>query len=357
MQNNKTIGIVGATGIVGLTLIDILCKNNYSNNLKLSASDKSIGKVLEISNNNFNLVKLDDSFFDDINFVFFCTDTDISKKWVPFAMQKNIFITDCSSAFRMCSDVPLIIPEINGNLIEKCNGLVASPNCVSSLLSMCLFPLINNLSNINKIYVTTYQAVSGAGLAGIKELELQTKQFSNGEELFVNTFKSQIYGNCFSHNSQIDINNGYNEEELKVINETNKILNTNIEISPTCVRVPVFTSHSLDVTIIFENSVNEKDIRNTLNKFNGVQILDDRLNNNFPEPFLTSGKTDVLIGRIRPDFSDKTNKIYKLWICGDQLLKGASYNAFQIFKKYEDIMNLITDSNFKLQTIKTSYNY
>lgn len=340
---NINIGIVGATGLVGTILIDLLCNEGYGNNLKLCASDNSIGKILQVSNYSFELVALNESFFNTIDFVFFCADTETSKKWVNIALEKGVFVTDSSSAFRMYDDVPLVIPEINKHLIQTCHGIISSPNCSTSLLCMIAYPLHKNLSEIEEIYVTTYQAVSGAGLDGMKELSDQAKQYSQGEDVISKTFKSQIFGNCFSHNSAMDEDSGYNEEEIKMIQETRKILNSDIKVSPTCVRIPVFRSHSLDVTIKFKNSVNEHDIRKTLSEFDGVKVIDDRKNNKFPEPLLSSGQTDVFVGRIRNEYWDTTDKIYKLWICGDQLLKGASYNAFQIFKEYKKLINDINN--------------
>lgn len=326
------IGIVGATGIVGSTLIDILIKNDYKN-LKLCASDVNVNKDFVINNQHFKLQQLNEDFFNNLYVVFFCTDNDISGKWIPYVKNLSIFVIDNSSAFRMDADVPLIVPEINKDLIDCSNGIIANPNCCAVLLCMTLYPLLK-LSKIKALDISTYQAVSGAGIIGMKELELQTKQIAKGEECEKLKFKSQIYGNCFSHNSNVDINSGYNDEEIKISNEIQKILNAEIKISATCVRVPVFRSHSIDVRIEFVDPVKESDIVDVLKNFNGLKIIDDRILNKFPEPLDASNQTDVLVGRIRKGMNDETNTIYKLFICGDQILKGASYNAFQIFKEY-----------------------
>lgn len=343
IENIFNIGLVGATGIVGKTLLTILCNNGYSRqqhiknikNIRVCASDTSIGSSINICENEFILEKLDDDFFSNINVVFFCADTNTSLKWIPFAQKKGIFIIDNSSAFRMDPHVPLIIPEINGHLIESSNGIIANPNCCTALLCMILYPL-SKLSKIQRVDVSTYQAVSGAGIAGMNELVTQSKEYVNGEPLTIKTFGSQIYGNCFSHNTPIDLTNGYCEEELKISYETTKIIPDIKEVSATCIRVGVYTSHSESVKIVFENSVEESDIVESLNKFSGVTVLDDREHNKFPEPILASGKTDVFVGRIRKDLFDKSGKTYNLFLCGDQLLKGASWNAFQIFKQYEN---------------------
>jgi aspartate-semialdehyde dehydrogenase len=335
--NSLKIGVIGATGLVGKTLLTILCDHGYAQNIKTCASDSSIGTVLNINKNNtynFVLEQLTTNFFSDIDVVFFCADTDTSLVWVPYAQKKGIFVIDNSSAFRMNSDIPLIVPEINRHLIETSKGIIANPNCCTALLCMVLYPL-TKLSTILRVDVCTYQAVSGAGIAGITELETQSKEYINGEPLTKKTFGSQIYGNCFSHNTPIDVETGFCEEELKISHETTKIIPTIKEVSATCIRIGVYTSHSESIKLVFENPVEELDVIESLKNFAGVTVIDDRINNTFPEPVLASGNTNVFVGRIRKDLYDKSGKIYKLFLCGDQLLKGASWNAFQIFKEYE----------------------
>jgi aspartate-semialdehyde dehydrogenase len=320
------IGIVGATGMVGFELIKILLNNGYSD-LQLCASDTSIDTNLY----GYKLLKLDDIFFDLVHITFFCTENDISKKWIPVALSKNNYVIDNSSEFRMDKDVPLIVPEINSYLLNKTSKLIANPNCTAAILCMTLHPLLG-LSKIKRVDVSTYQAVSGAGKAGMDELDKQMKQYVEKDAVTSKIFNSQIVNNCFSHNSSIDKESGYNGEELKIINETQKILNNyDMEISATCVRIPVMRAHCESVKIVFENSVIDDDIRKVLSSFEGITIIDDREHNIFPEPILCSGKTNVFVGRIRKDYYDKENKIYHMFICGDQLMKGAAYNAYQIF--------------------------
>lgn len=343
-MNCSKIGVIGATGLVGKTLLTILCNHGYVKNIKACASDLSVGTVLKIDTNNVinNLIleQLTTNFFSGLNVVFFCADTSTSLKWIPYAQNKGIFVIDNSSAFRMDPNVPLIVPEINGHLIETSNGVIANPNCCTALLCMVLYPL-TKLSTILRVDVCTYQAVSGAGIAGITELETQSKQYVNGVPLTTSTFGSQIYGNCFSHNTPIDKETGFCEEELKISYETTKIIPTIAEVSATCVRVGVYTSHSESIKLVFENLVEESDVIESLRNFDGVTVVDDRTNNKFPEPVLASGNTNVFVGRIRRDLHDKSGKVYKLFLCGDQLLKGASWNAFQIFKEYETIVDRI----------------
>jgi aspartate-semialdehyde dehydrogenase len=197
---------------------------------------------------------------------------------------------------------------------------------------MLLFPLIK-LTRIKKINVSTYQAVSGAGKNGIQELERQINEYHENSPITVSTFKSQIFGNCFSHNTKIDPETRYNDEELKIIQETKKILNNqDIKISATCIRVPVFRVHTQTVSIKFEDKITYSQIVDILQNTNGVKIIDDIENNQFPEPIIATNKTDIFVGRIREDINN-SGKLWHFMICGDQLLKGASYNAYQIYEK------------------------
>lgn len=330
----NNIGIVGSTGLIGTELLHILVRHGY--NIKICASDKNIGNTLELNSKSYVLKKLDESFFDDMKIVFFCSDSDISKKWIPVALEKRLIIIDNSSEFRMTENVPLVIPEINLNLIKTIvdngYGIIANPNCSTVILCMILKPLLS-LSKIIRVDVSTYQAVSGAGSIAMDELENQIRQYSNGDVVTPVVFKSQILMNCFSHNSSINIETNYNGEEEKIINETRKILDSDMEISATCVRIPVMRSHCESVKIVFENPVNETDLIQSLEKFDGVKIANDVENNKFPEPLNVSGHTEIYVGRIRKDYFDKSGKTYHMFICGDQILKGAAWNAFQIFHK------------------------
>ena len=221
---------------------------------------------------------------------------------------------------------PLIVPEINFNTIS--GNIIANPNCCTIILCMLLYPL-NSISKIERVIVSTYQAISGAGYKCINELNTQIKQYNNNQEITKNYLKSQCFNNVFSHDTDIDINNGYNGEENKIINETKKILNiSDLKITATCIRVPVFRSHCESVNVTFKDNINESDIRNILNTFPGVSILDDRNNNNFPESIKSELKDNILIGRIRKDLSEKNS--YNFFISGDQLRKGAALNAIQI---------------------------
>lgn len=329
-MTNECIGIIGATGVVGKELFALLVSNGHTN-LKLCASERSIGSEILNGDKSYVIEKLCESFFDNMSVAFFCSDNDISQTWGPMAINKGAIVIDNSSAFRLNIEIPLIIPEINSHLLQNKNHkLIANPNCSTVILCMSLFPL-QKLNKIIRVDVSTYQAVSGAGQAGIDELNGQIKNYAKMEYIpQPKAFKSQILLNCFSHNSLIDLESGYNGEELKIIQETIKILDTPIEISATCIRVPVMRAHCESVKIVFENPVDEISIRNCLANMDGVKLLDNREENLFPEPLIASRKTDVFVGRIRRDYFDNTGKTWHMFLCGDQLLKGAAWNAFQI---------------------------
>lgn len=331
MESYQLIGIVGATGLVGKELLQLLVTNNFIN-LKLCASDKSYGQVIKCNDKEYTLEYLNNDFFTDLPVVFFCADNTISEKWISYALEKNIFVIDNSSAYRMYNKIPLVIPEINGHLISI-NNLIANPNCSTVILCMVLYPL-SKLAKISRVDVSTYQAVSGAGILALEEMYSQANEFSCSLEITKpKIFKSQILFNCFSHDSTIDLDSGYNGEELKIINETRKILNDpELKISATCVRIPVMRSHSEAVKIVFDKPVLESDIIKTLEHSIGIKIINDRETNTFPEPLTSSGTHDVYVGRIRKDYIENDGTVYHMFLCGDQLLKGAALNAYQIFK-------------------------
>jgi aspartate-semialdehyde dehydrogenase len=227
--------------------------------------------------------------------------------------------------------VPLVVPEINGNLVTSENKIYAVPNCSTTILVMLLAPLLKIVNTkILRVTLSTYQAASGAGIIGYNELVLQTDEISKNIELTQTFWKKQYIHNIFSHNSDIDLVTLFNKEELKIVNETKKILNYDIKISPTCVRVPVLRSHCISVNVEFDCVVSKEQILDVLMHFPGVNIEDDPIENEFPEPIKTTKTTAILIGRIRSDIDDKTR--WNFFISGDQLLKGAAYNSIQILE-------------------------
>jgi aspartate-semialdehyde dehydrogenase len=336
------IGIVGITGSVGIEMLNCidLLKIKF-NKLELFASEKSKGKKLRFMNKEYVIDIVNENSFKEMDVVLFAVDSNLSKIYFEYAKKYDCMVIDNSSAFRMNINHPLIIPEINSDLINNNNGLISNPNCSTILMNLVLWKIYKKFG-IERIVVSTYQAASGAGIKGIEELENQNKEYTK----YKNVTSKQVFGkqyvwNVFSHNSPINIENGYNEEELKIINETKKIFNDNeIKISVTCIRVPVFRAHSESINITLKNKATEKEIRNVLSKTEGIEIIDDRENNIFPEPILASKNKNVIVGRIRPDLGQEKDKGFELFISGDQILKGAALNAVQILK-------LFYNKNFK----------
>jgi aspartate-semialdehyde dehydrogenase len=241
--------------------------------------------------------------------------------------------------------VPLVIPEINfGDVIKYKSNVISNPNCSTIILAMLLNPFINSNNKIKRIVVSTYQAASGAGKVGLDELIIQTDQYINNEDLTTNFWKQQYVFNTFVHNSLIDPN-GYCQEENKLINETRKIFNTDIKISPTCIRVPVLRSHCESVNIEFENEIDYVTINNLIQKEEStLQLVNDVYNHKFPSSISTNNSHIVQVGHIRPDYSLDKNIGWNFWISGDQLLRGAAYNAYLIMIKlipviYESYVN------------------
>jgi aspartate-semialdehyde dehydrogenase len=270
----------------------------------------------------------------DFDFLILAVDNDIARNIIEYKKAKGfpVIIIDNSSEYRLDADIPLVIPEINSEMISK-SQIISNPNCTTTMLCMLLAPLLK-IAGIKKVNVSTYQAASGAGKRGLGELMLQTKEHVGGGALTMDYWKKQYIFNVFSHNSKIG-DNLYNQEEMKMINETYKILGTKFIINPTCIRVPTLTSHCLSVNVEFVDDVVIDMIIKCLSEFPGLRIQDDIESSSFPEPVMTSGKTDVYVGRIRPELDldgHANKKSYNFFVSGDQLLKGAAYNSVQILK-------------------------
>jgi aspartate-semialdehyde dehydrogenase len=331
------IAVVGSTGLVGLEMIK--CIENLKINinlLKLFASKKSCGKIVNFMNKKYVIEEVHENSFENIDYALFAIDSDMSKIYFTFAKKYGCIVIDNSSAFRLNPNYPLVIPEINPEKIST-HALISNPNCSTILMNLVLWNIYKEYG-ISRIVVSTYQAASGAGINGINELKKQNlEQITNNKVVTKDVFGRQYIDNVFSHNSAVNIENGYNEEELKMIYETKKILNDDdIKISVTCIRVPVGRAHSESINITLKNKADENAIRSLLYSTPGVKILDDRINNKFPEPILASGKNEVLVGRIRKDLGQEEGYGYELFIAGDQILKGAALNAVQILKYIED---------------------
>lgn len=248
-------------------------------------------------------------------------------------MAAGAIVIDNSSAFRMNDDIPLVVPEVNGALLDQRPRLIANPNCVAAIMVMALAPL-HKLARLIRVQASTYQAASGAGLPAMRELEESTRAYLAGQKFEPKVLPHPYAFNFFSHNTPIDPATGYNGEETKAMRETRKILDLpGLRFSITCIRVPVLRAHGIAMSIEFDAVVTPEAAREALAHASGVRIVDDAAANRFPMPVEASGIDDVLVGRIRSDLSDPTGKTLSLFVCGDQLLKGAALNAVQIAER------------------------
>lgn len=327
------VGIIGVSGLVGKAIIDSIYKLNLLDKIDLYLFGTS-EKNISIDTKEYTVNKYKESIFHEfeLKYCILAVDNKSAREICEYVLKNkiNVKIIDNSSEYRLSDNIPLCVPEINFDDIKLEHNIIANPNCSTTILVMLLKPLLN-CASIKKIIVSTYQAASGAGYRGLEELELQTKQYSNKESLTLDYWKKQYIHNVFSHNSAINKDNLFNEEELKMVNETKKILKINPKISPTCVRVSTLRAHCLSVHVEFDTHIMENQILKELNKFPGVQIYDFPESNEFPEPIIAEKKTDIFIGRIRPDLDDTS--CWNFFVAGDQLLKGAGYNSVQILEK------------------------
>jgi aspartate-semialdehyde dehydrogenase len=318
--------IVGATGAVGQTFIKCLEESHFPvSNLALFASERSAGRKLTFKHEEIGVRVLKKDALLDFDFAFFSAGATISKEYVPIAVSNGIVVIDNSPAFRMKKDVPLVIPEVNPQEIKRHKGIIANPNCATIQLALVLKP-IHTLAKIKKIFVSTYQAVSGAGGRAIQELFISSKAYLENKKVTPAIFPRQIAFNIIPQIPQKDafLEDGYTYEEKKIMEETKKILNDYaIKISATCVRVPVFNGHCESVYIETEKKLEQMDVIGLLKNAPGVKIMGD-----YPTPVDISGKNEVFVGRIRED--KVFEKGLSMWIAADNLLKGAALNAIQI---------------------------
>jgi aspartate-semialdehyde dehydrogenase len=329
-KDSYNIAIVGATGAVGREMMEILEQRNFPvNELRLLASQRSAGKELEFKGRKIKIQKLDENSFKDIDIALFSAGSSRSKEFAPIAVQAGAVVVDNSSAFRMEEGVPLVVPEINPEAVAgyKNKGIIANPNCTTAVTVMALKPL-HDLGNIKRVIASSYQAVSGAGAQAIEELKNQTLAWANSEEIHAEIFPYQI---AFNLLPQIDsfLDNGYTKEEMKLHNETRKILgDSEIALTATTVRVPVFRAHSVSVNIETEKKITVEEAREALNKFPGVRVFDEPSELKYPMPIDVAGTDDCIVGRIREDYTIPNGLSF--WVVGDQLRKGAALNAVQI---------------------------
>lgn len=331
MSEQYRVAIAGATGAVGVEFLESLEKRKFPiSELHLLASARSKGKTMPFRGRDIVVEELTEDSFANIDVAFFSAGGSISKKFGPIAAKAGAVVIDNSSAFRMDPTVPLVIPEINPEAVDQHKGIVANPNCSTIIGIVPLWP-IHRKNRIKRLIAATYQAASGAGAAAMEELRESTRAHLENRD-FQNTVLPHPYAfNLFSHNSKIDPETGYNEEETKMVKETKKIFgDPDIRISATCVRVPVLRAHSEALTFECERPITPGEVRELLRNAPGVKLVDDPEKNYFPMPKDASGQGDVLVGRIRQDTSDPSGKSISMFVAGDQLLKGAALNAVQI---------------------------
>jgi aspartate-semialdehyde dehydrogenase len=331
VKNDPVVAIVGVTGAVGAEFIATMNKRGFPvRKLKALASARSAGKTIDFRGQKIVIEELTERSFDGVDIALFSAGGGISRKFAPIAVKAGAVVIDNSSAFRMDPNVPLVIPEINAGRIREHKGIIAVPNCAAITALVPLWP-IHRSNRIKRLILSTYQAASGAGAAAMEELVESTRAHLDGEAFEPKVMPHPFAFNLFSHNTAVDPETGYNDEETKVIKETRKIFeDERIAIGVTCVRVPVLRAHCEAITFECERPISEDGVRALLAAAPGVKIVDDRIKNYFPMPIDASGQNDVLVGRIRKDLSDPTGHSISMFVAADQLLKGAALNAIQI---------------------------
>jgi len=331
MRNPPNVAIAGVTGAVGREFLDIIEQRRFPfGELKLLASARSAGRRIDFLGHSYAIEELAEQSFEGVDIALFSAGGSISKKFAPAAVRAGCVVVDNSSAFRMDPAAPLIVPEVNPQAVRGHRGIIANPNCSTIIMNVAVWPL-HRAATVERVVCATYQAASGAGAAAMAELEQQARDWASGRPLTQDVFGRQYIWNLFSHNSAIDLETGYNEEETKMIRETRKIFATDdIDISVTCVRVPVLRAHSEAINLTFAEPMDDAEARRILAEAPGITIVDDRAANKHPEPIDASGKDDVLVGRIRVDLGQPHGRGIEMFVAGDQLRKGAALNAIQI---------------------------
>jgi len=327
-NNGYHVAIVGATGMVGQEFIKILVQRKFPMaSLQLYASDRSAGRKVFVGHQEMIVKETAQDSFNNIDIALFSAGSEISKHFAPVAAKAGALVIDNSAAWRMDSRVPLVVPEINAEDIKKHRGIIANPNCSTIQMVVALFPL-HRVNPIKRITVATYQSVSGTGIAAVEELTKQAKTVLDGGNVVPHVYAHQI---AFNLLPEIDVflENGYTKEEWKMVEETRKIMHAeNIAISATCVRAPIFVSHSEAIQAEFTDYMPPDEARAILSKAPGVKVLDDPNVSLYPQPWLAAGTDDVYVGRIRSDASLMNGLV--MWVVSDNIRKGAALNAVQI---------------------------
>ena len=336
VRNKKipVVAIAGATGAVGVEIMQCLEQRKFPlAELRLLASARSAGKSMKFRGVDIKVQELTDQSLQGVDIALFSAGGAQSRRFAPAAVKAGAVVVDNSSAFRMDSDVPLVVPEINPGELLKHHGIIANPNCVAIVAATPLWPL-HQKCRINRITMSTYQAASGAGAAAMEELSESTRAYLEGRPFTPKVLPHPYAFNVFSHNTKVDPETGYNEEETKVMQETRKIFGMpDLRVTATCVRVPVLRAHCIAMNIEFEAPLSPAEAREILSNAPGVRVVDELERNYFPMPVDASGKDEVLVGRIRRDVSDPTGATLSLFVAGDQLRKGAALNAVQIAER------------------------
>jgi aspartate-semialdehyde dehydrogenase len=327
-KSEYNVAIAGVTGAVGETFLQILEERDFPiKNLKLLASQRSAGKKIKFKDKEYTVEELTHNSFKDVDIALFSAGASRSLEFAPSAVKSGALVIDNSSAFRMDENVPLVVPEVNPDDAFKSNGIIANPNCTTIIMVVALKPL-HDYSKIKRVVVSSYQSASGAGASAMQELIQQTKDWANGKEVKVEKFQYQLLFNVIPHIDKF-MENGYTKEEMKMFNETRKIMgNNSIKVTSTCVRVPVLSAHSEAVTVETESEITVEKARELFQNAKGVKLLDNPEKNEYPMPLFAAGKDDCYVGRIRKDISAENS--LNFWVVGDQLRKGAALNAIQI---------------------------
>lgn len=328
MGKKYKVGIVGATGAVGQELIELLFKRNFPmESLELLASSRSAGKTVNFEGKSFVVREAKPESFENLDIAIFSAGGDVSKSLVPEAAKRGCVAIDNSSAFRMDPEVPLVVPEVNAHAIKKHKNIIANPNCTTAISLMALCPLHREFG-LKRFVAATYQAVSGTGVKAMNELENQVKAFAEGRSPEVEVYPYQIAFNVIPH-VDVFLDNSYTKEEMKMLNETRKILEApEIKCTTTCVRVPVIRAHSVAISAEFEKPVSVERAREVIAAFPGAELVDNPSQKKYPMPLFCQRKVKCEVGRIRKDIMFDNGLSF--WVAGDQLWKGAALNAVQI---------------------------
>lgn len=328
MKESYRVAILGATGAVGTELLELLEQRNFPlAQLRLLASPRSAGRTLRFRGENIPVEPVSDRSFDNIDIVLASAGGTTSKTYAPLAVAAGAIVIDNSSAFRMNPEVPLVVPEVNPSAAATHQGIIANPNCTTILMAVAVYPL-HKARKVQRIVAATYQSASGAGARAMEEVKHQSLAILQDKPPVTEVFPYPLAFNLFPHNSPLN-DQGYCEEEMKMVNETRKIFSApQLRITATCVRVPVLRAHSEAINLEFEQPLSVAEAREILRTAPGVQVVEDWAANHFPMPIEATGQDEVLVGRIRQDISHPCG--LELWLCGDQIRKGAALNAVQI---------------------------